>query len=172
MTDSFGERLARHGRDELRRRGHTVAEPVKERNHTPSAAAEEESTAKRNPFDVDALVDRVAQVAWGERQRSETREGRPCLDWNGLGVMGKQVEYSAIRAALTELQRMGLFALPGSSETEPWPRIEDVPDGVWVKSAKLPYPHRWPGGVHRDAPADYIEAVNKHYAPFVAVEEG
>ncbi|MDE8648179.1 hypothetical protein PXH69_24740 [Rhodococcus qingshengii] len=57
---------------------------------------------------------------------------------------------------------------PEVDENGHWKRIEDVPDGVLARSAKLPYPHRWRGGVHRDAPSDYIEAVNKHYAPFAA----
>ncbi|WP_350494096.1 hypothetical protein [Rhodococcus sp. (in: high G+C Gram-positive bacteria)] len=141
----------------------------------PTEPAEEETKAEAEP-DLDMHPDAV----YGREYVEELKARRIAR-----AEEETKAELCAVRLCVLPARHSGVHAdreglrwnnptsapvVPASTETE-WPRIEDVPEGMSVKSATLSYPHRWWGGVHREAPADYIEAVNKHYAPFVTAEE-
>lgn len=79
---------------------------------TAAPGVEESKTESAGGFDLTALIDQVARVAWDERQKNEISRGGWCLDWKGLGRISQELEHGAFRAALAELQQLGLLTLP------------------------------------------------------------
>lgn len=61
--------------------------------------------------------------------------------------------------------------LPPASETGPWQRIEDVPEGVWVSGNDRD--RQWRGAAHwkgRSERAGFTADINSRFAPFVVAE--
>lgn len=158
------------------------------REYPPAPAEPAEEETKAEAFDVNALVDQVTQAAWNERKRTKEFYGYDSQDWDELPSSKQQIEYSTIRGALTELQRLGLLMLPAASSpvvpapTEtgpqtlegPWDRIEDIPKTVGRVTDRDGDAWEWDGDnwVTPETAILPTTYINRKYAPFVAAEEG
>ena len=149
------------------------------RTHRETAAAKfaepAEEETKAEVFDLNALVRQLAQAGWRERERCESIAGEPCIEWDTQLDWQQQIEYQVVRGILAELKRLELLTLPASSpvvpaptETGPWQRIEDVPEGVMVRGTD----GTWRGDPDGWLRSDGARASANLCAPFVAAEEG
>ncbi|MET3959888.1 hypothetical protein ABIE52_006823 [Rhodococcus sp. OAS809] len=130
---------------------------------------EESKTESAGGFDLTALIDQVARVTWDERQKNEISAGRWCLDWKGLGRISQELEHVAIRAALAELQQLGLLTLPSATDTGPWHTVAEIPDTV--TSVFDGGDDRWCKSEGKWYLADITE-IGDRFAPFTATEKG